>query len=92
MAGVKGRSVGARPGAGRPKAPPEPTPVDDARDFLTAVMRGEITPSTAQLDAAKTLLRAQATGVKAERQKKADAVAVGKFAAAEPPRLVVNNS
>jgi hypothetical protein len=55
-------------------------------------MRGEITPSTAQLDAAKTLLRAQATGVKAERQKKAGAVAVGKFAAAEPPRLVVNNS
>lgn len=93
MAGVKGRSGGARPNSGPKRRPPEPLPADDAREFLTKVMQGAIVPSVAQLDAAKALIRAAtvAGGKKEERAEKARKAAAGRFAQAAPPRLVVSN-
>ncbi|MFO0448248.1 MAG: hypothetical protein ACK52I_06225 [Pseudomonadota bacterium] len=55
-------------------------------------MQGLIDPSPAQLEAAKALVRLVADdGKKAQRQQAAEKVSAGKFSAAEPPRLVVNN-
>lgn len=103
MAGVKGRSGGARPGAGRKPRPPattaapeppqfdgEPAP-SDAREFLTKVMRGQIVPSVPQLEAAKLLARLEAApagGKKAAKQGDAEKAA-GKFGARPAPLKVV---
>jgi hypothetical protein len=54
-------------------------------------MQGLIDPSPAQLEAAKALVRLADDGKKAQRQQAAEKVSAGKFGAAEPPRLVVNN-
>lgn len=97
MAGVKGRSGGARPGAGRP--PKEPAYLnlsvtyDEPSKFLAAVMNDNGTDAKLRVDAAKALLSAEVRrgengGKKAAR---ADVAATraksGKFASAAPPNL-----
>lgn len=94
MAGVKGRSGGKRTGAGRKPQPPAQSEVQDAKQFLERVVRGEVVPSPAQLDAAKALLPYQhrklgETGKKERKQEEAGKVA-GRFAPAAPPRLVTS--
>lgn len=66
MAGVKGKSGGpranaggARPGAGRPKSPPElaaPTNFANPMDFLQWVMNSNAADLKIRVDAAKALL------------------------------------
>ena len=100
MAGVKGRSGGARPNTGpKPKGPVmlDTTGIFDQPDkFLMAVMNDDLADVKIRVDAAKALLSAQVR--RAENGGKKDAVAEaakkvagGKFAAAAPPRLVANN-
>jgi phage terminase small subunit len=97
MAGVKGRSGGARPNSGpKPKEPvylPLSTVYDDPDKFLKAVMNDSGTDAKLRVDAAKALLSAQVRRAEngGKKQKQADAakkVAGGKFAAATPPKLV----
>ena len=102
MAGVKGRSGGARPnsggarpGAGRPKKPPpEPavTGHTDPLEFLRAVWKGEINASPTQVRAAASALpfvhKKLGEGGKKEQTKEAAGKVAGRFAAAAPPRLV----
>ena len=107
MAGVKGRSGGRRPGAGRkPKAGVVVAPdassasvpaagvtfTGDAKAFLETVVRGDVLPTPAQLDAAKALLPYQhkklgESGKKEQKQDEAGKVA-GRFAQAAAPRLI----
>lgn len=104
MAGVKGRSGGARPGAGRPPklaaavvATPDPETAvfDDPLEFLKAAMAGRIIPTLVQLDAAKAAIRythaAPAAGGKKEQAaaRAKTAAAAGKFANRRPPALKV---
>lgn len=97
MAGVKGRSGGARPGAGRPpKKPPSVDVLLDPLAFLEAVMRGLIDPSPSQLKAAIAAAKYRhqvpaAGGKKGEAAKNAQAVAGGKFGARSAPALRVVN-
>lgn len=66
MAGVKGKSGGpranaggARPGAGRPKSPPElvdPTSFANPMDFLQWVMNSKAADLKIRVDAAKAML------------------------------------
>ena len=97
MAGVKGRSGGARPNSG-PK-PKEPvyltlsTVYDEPDKFLKAVMNDSGTDAKLRVDAAKALLSAQVRraengGKKQEQADAAKKAAGGKFAAAAPPKLV----
>ena len=97
MAGVKGRSGGARPNSG-PK-PKEPvyltlsTVYDEPDKFLKAVMNDSGTDAKLRVDAAKALLSAQVRraengGKKQEQAEAAKKAAGGKFAAAAPPKLV----
>lgn len=101
MAGVKGRSGGARPNSG-PK--PRPPVLLDSTDlltsspvqFLTALMNDPAADIKVRADAAKALLaaelrKADAQGKKAQQADAAAKVAGGKFAAAAPPKLVINN-
>mgnify|MGYP001023509152 CR=1 FL=1 len=98
MAGVKGRSGGARPGAGRPRKTADVQPADmEPLEFLAAVMRGSIEPTGAQLKAAIAAAKYvhQVPGVggkKGEQAKKAESVAGGKFAARRAPLRVVNGN
>jgi phage terminase small subunit len=97
MAGVKGKSGGHRPGAGRkpaPKAPEPETVVTDQRDplpWLLDVMQGLIEPTPAQLRAA--VAAAQYVHAKKEGGKKDEAAdraktaGAGKFGAIAAPRL-----
>ena len=99
MAGAKGRSGGARPGAGR--KPAKPVLIDsaalltsDPKQFLTALMNDVEADIKVRADAAKALLSAElrmaeAKGKKAEKQESAQKVAGGKFAAAAPPLRIV---
>lgn len=100
MAGVKGRSGGARPNTG-PK-PKEPVYLDlsvrfsEPDKFLMAVMNDSGSESKLRVDAAKALLSAQVRraengGKKDAVQEAAKKVAGGKFAAAAPPKLIVHN-
>lgn len=86
---------GKRPGAGRRVGSKEKQTVfvtiSDAKEFLTGVMMGVIVPSTAQLDAAKALVRAAPVGKKEQDAEKSKAAATGRFAPKQPPKLVVNN-
>lgn len=104
MAGVKGRSGsgGARPGAGRkpkPKEPPKQPEVVASRDpleFLLDVMQGVITPTREQLRAAVAATQYKHpkkgdSGKKDGEAEKAKAAGAGKFAAAQPPKLVAAN-
>lgn len=93
MAGVKGRSGGARPNSG-PK-PKEPvvlvlgTIYDEPDKFLKAVMNDSGTDAKLRVDAAKALLRERAEAGKKElKQEAAKKAAGGKFAASAPPKLV----
>jgi phage terminase small subunit len=108
MAGVKGRSGGARPntggarpGAGRPpKEKPPVALVDGDKDMLQLLMdvalgRIEVTPT--QLRAAiaavqYTHLKSGDGGKKQELEKKAEKAAAGKFSPKAPPRLIVSNN
>lgn len=100
MAGVKGRSGGARPGAGRKPKEPEylnlSAVYDEPEKFLKAVMNDGGSDSKLRVDAAKALLsakvrRAENGGKKEAMAEAAKKVAGGKFAAATPPKLIVNN-
>lgn len=103
MAGVKGKSGGARPnsggarpGAGRPKK--EPTIIqlaatyDDPARFLAAVMNDSGTDVKVRTDAAKALMpykhaRIGEGGKKEQKQDEAKKIA-GRFSQSAPPKLV----
>ena len=97
MAGVKGRSGGARTGAGRP--PKEPVVLvlsavyDEPDKFLKAVMNDSGTEAKLRVDAAKALLSAQVRRAENGGKKDAQAAAAkktagaGKFASSSPPKL-----
>jgi len=96
MAGVKGQSGGARPGAGR--KPKEPTILqlsaiyDDPEKFLRAVMNDSGTDAKLRVDAAKALMpyihaKKGEVGKKEQSNEAAKRVA-GRFATAAPPKLV----
>lgn len=100
MAGVKGRSGGARPNSGgarpgagakpKPKAPTQTVSEElEAKEFLTKVMLGYIEPSEAQLKAATTLFGKKSEGVKDEKAEKAKKAGAGKFGSVPPPLRVV---
>jgi phage terminase small subunit len=98
MAGVKGRSGGARPNSGPKKK--EPVHLDlsvifsDPDKFLMAVMNDSGSDAKLRVDAAKALLSAQVRrtengGKKDAAQEAAKKVAGGKFAASPPPLKLV---
>lgn len=94
MAGVKGRSGGARPGAGRKKRPTTSASQRDPLEFLLDVMQGVVEPSTAQMQAAIAAAqymhaKAGADGKKGQRKTAATGAAGGKFAASAPPKLAL---
>lgn len=103
MAGVKGRSGGARPGAGRkPKPKPEAPPLVpqsaelDMLQFLQAVALGLVEARPIQVRAAIAAVQYTHTkqgdgGKKDQQAEKAKKASTGKFASAAPPKLVVNN-
>lgn len=97
MAGVKGRSGGARPGTGpKPKEKPKTVVVDGEVDMLTllqdvALGRTESTPL--QVRAAIAAVQYTHTkradgGKKEERDEAAKKAGAGKFSASAPPKLV----
>ncbi len=95
MAGVKGRSGGKRPGAGRPRKPPEVAVHEDPLAFLKAVWKGEIDASPAQVRAATAALpfvhRKLGEGGKKDQQNEAaKRSATGRFSTAAPPKLVAS--
>jgi hypothetical protein len=107
MAGVKGRSGGARPnsggvrpGAGRKKKEPSP-PVkqDDGKDMLRLlqdVALGKTDATALQVRAAIAAVQYTHTkrhdgGKKDDAADKAKQAAAGRFAAGAAPQLVVNN-
>ncbi len=97
MAGVKGRSGGARSGAGRKPQEPQYLSIqaassDDPKAFLIAVMNDAGEESKTRIDAAKALLpyvcqKVGEVGKKEERQEAAKKVA-SRFSTAAPPKLV----
>lgn len=103
MAGVKGRSGGARPGAGRPRKTPAveqqkaPTPVEGDVDMLTLLQQvalGRVSATPLQVRAAiaavqYTHVKAGDGGKKEAQQEAAEKVA-SRFAPAPPPRLVAS--
>lgn len=102
MAGAKGRSGGARAGAGRPKKERDPdedltistngnqTPLE----FLLTVMNDNAVADKLRLEAAKTAAqyvhpkKGESSGKKEEAEAKAKAAAAGRFGRREPPKLV----
>jgi phage terminase small subunit len=106
MAGVKGRSGGARPntggarpGAGRPKKEtPPPIPVEsEGKDMLTLlqdIALGKIEVTNIQLRAAVAAVQYThakiGEGGKKERKQEEAKKVAGRFSAAEPPRLVAS--
>ena len=94
MPGVKGRSGGARTGAGRkPKAPTIlqiSAHYEDPERFLRAVMNDSGAEAKIRVDAAKALM--PFAHPKKAAVKPADAPKhPGRFAAKAPPKLVVSN-
>lgn len=103
MAGVKGRSGGARKGAGRkakPKAPPAVLDVPVGQDplaFLLSVMNNGETDARLRVRAAVAAVqyvhpKRGEGGKKESAERSAGEAASGKFAPSAPPRLVVNNT
>lgn len=104
MAGVKGKSGGARSGSG-PK--PKPTALldldgvlshalthKDPQGFLMAVMNDGMSDAKLRVDAAKALMpfmhqKVGEGGKKDEQADKAKKAGAGKFAAAAPPLKLV---
>ena len=95
MAGVKGRSGGARPGAGRKPKQPEvieivmPIVVTDPVEFLERVMSDPMADAKLRVDAAKALLpykhaKKGEVGKKEEAAERAKSAA-SKFKPATPP-------
>lgn len=98
MAGVKGRSGGARPGAGRPKKEVEPIEVPskagDPQAFLEALMDDVNADPRMRLEAAKALMpfkyaKLGEGGKKDVKQDAAKKAAAGKFAASAAPLKLV---
>lgn len=101
MAGVKGRSGGARPGAGRPRKAavpvleaPQASEAPDMLKFLTDVALGRIDASPTQVRAAVAAVQYTHTkrgdgGIKEGRQEAAKKAAGGRFAPSEAPPLRV---
>lgn len=92
MAGVKGKSGGARPGAGRKKKEPAPAAFADPLDFLREVWQGNIDASATQVRAAQAALpflhqKLGESGKKEKRNEAAKGVA-SRFAPAAAPKLV----
>jgi phage terminase small subunit len=109
MAGVKGKSGGARANAGgyREGAGRKPKPEEEKKtvvtsgnqtplEFLLAIMNDNEIDDKLRLEAAKTAAqyvhyKAGDGGKKDEKQEAAKKAGLGKFAAVEPPKLIVNN-
>lgn len=102
MAGAKGRSGGARPGAGRkPKDPSEEQTIATSGnqtplEFLLAVMNDNALADKLRLEAAKTAAqyvhpKKGEGGKKDDAAERAKAAAGGKFGVRQGPRLVANN-
>lgn len=101
MAGVKGRSGGARAGAGRkpkPKVatPPVPQPDQDMLTLLQNVALGRTEVTSLQVRAAiaavqYTHAKRGEGGKKDEAAERAKKAAAGRFAPKAPPKLVVSN-
>lgn len=105
MAGAKGRSGGARPGAGRKPKPavflPQVAPKSaldepDSIKLLRQITNDASLDAKIRLEAAKALapyemMRKGDAGIKETRKEAAKKVAQGKFAPAVAPRLVVSN-
>lgn len=99
MAGVKGKSGGARrnsggarPGAGRPRKPPCISSTRDPLAFLLDVMTGVVDPNANQIRAAIAAAQYVHTkkgdgGVKDAKKDAAKKAATGKFAPSAPPKL-----
>ena len=107
MAGVKGRSGGARPntggarpGAGRPRKPQQEVvelPEMDMLRMLQEVALGKVQCTPIQLRAAiaavqYTHVKRADGGKKEEAAEKADKAAKGRFSAAKPPLKLVNGA
>lgn len=104
MAGVKGRSGGARPnsggarpGAGRkpkPKPDPVPLPDTDMLSLLQDIALGRVDASPIQVRAAIAAVQythaKKGEGGKKEAQADAAKKVASKFATAEPPRLIAS--
>lgn len=99
MAGVKGRSGGARPGSG-----PKPTIMllqadsDDPAEFLRQVMREKTADGRLRVRAAAELAKIEKTAAPGRLGKKGattesakEVSAGGKFAPGGAPKLVVSN-
>lgn len=99
MPGVKGKSGGARPGAGRkPKPKPETQrlPETDMLTMLQNVALGYVEATPLQVRAAiaavqYTHAKKGEGGKKDEAADRAKKASTGKFAASAPPKLIVNN-
>lgn len=97
MAGVKGKSGGARPGAGRKPAPKAPITVPVAPtplEFLLAVMNDQMADPALRVKAATTAaqyvhIRKVDGGKKDDQADAAKKASSGKFAAAAPPLKLV---
>lgn len=96
MAGVKGKSGGARPGAGRKPKPPTIVDLaatyDDPEKFLRAVMNDTMTDAKLRVDAAKALMpyvhQRKGEGGKKEADAAAAKKVASRFSSAPPPKLV----
>lgn len=102
MAGVKGRSGGARPGAGRPKKKQgneqEQTIATSGNqsplEFLLTVMNDNSIADRLRLEAAKTAAqyvhpkKGESSGKKEEGEAKRKEAASGRFGRREAPKLV----
>lgn len=94
MAGVKGRSGGARPGAGRKAKEPVTSDFSDPLDFLRAVWKGEMDANAGQIRAAQAALpfvhpkKGESSGKKEEAEARAKAAGAGRYGRREAPKLV----
>lgn len=91
MAGVKGKSGGARAGAGRKPKEPVVTSYSDPLQFLQAVWTGEIDATVAQVRAATAALpfkhkKLGESNKTDEKKKQAEQTASGRYATRTGPR------
>lgn len=100
--GPRPNSGGSRPGAGRkpkqkePAPPPAVVATRDPLEFLLDVMQGIVVPTKEQLSAARAAAQYKHAkkgdaGKKEGSVAAAKVAAAGKFAAAQPPKLVASN-
>jgi hypothetical protein len=100
MAGVKGRSGGARPGAGRkpkPKAAPAEVKESDMLRLLQQIAMGQVNATPIQVRAAIAAVQYTHTkradgGKKEEAAGKAKEAAGGRFGARPRPLKLVGNA